>query len=172
MPESHQDIDTGIVAPSKRSTPICLTGAKHLYTLPPHLIVRKKRHGVSLFFYNVALIATGRIERSGRSPCCCGSTLRLPLLLWRSMPCPPSREEQTTPRGQLNQQRHTTMKKVLTVVAIVAVLACLGGCKKKCNCVTTMNGQVVQTTTVESTNCAKLNVSQNVGGMVQEMKCD
>ena len=69
-------------------------------------------------------------------------------------------------------QRHTTMKKVLTVVAIVAVLACLGGCKKKCNCVTTMNGQVVQTTTVESSNCAKLNVSQNVGGMVQEMKCD
>ena len=64
------------------------------------------------------------------------------------------------------------MKKVLTVVAVIALVACLGSCKKKCNCVTTMNGQVVQTTTVESSNCAKLNVSQNVGGMVQEMKCD
>ena len=64
------------------------------------------------------------------------------------------------------------MKKVLTVVAIVAMVACMASCKKKCNCVTTMNGEVVQTATMEATNCAKLNVSQNVGGMVQEMKCD
>ena len=64
------------------------------------------------------------------------------------------------------------MKKVLTVVAIIAMVVCLGSCKKKCNCVTTMNGEVVQTVTMEATNCSKLNVSQTVGGMVQETKCN
>ncbi len=64
------------------------------------------------------------------------------------------------------------MKKVLTVVAIVALVACLGGCKKKCNCVTTMNGEVVQTVEVEATNCAKMNVTQTMGDMVQETKCN
>ena len=64
------------------------------------------------------------------------------------------------------------MRKWIALLLAGSILLTLGGCKKKCNCVTTMNGQVVQTTTVESTNCAKLNVSQNVGGMVQEMKCD
>ena len=64
------------------------------------------------------------------------------------------------------------MKKVLIVVAVIAMVACLGSCKKKCNCVTTMNGEVVQTTTMEATNCAKLNVTQNMGGMTQEVKCN
>ena len=63
------------------------------------------------------------------------------------------------------------MKKVLTIVAIVAMVACMASCKKKCNCTTTGNGQVVQTVEMESTNCSKLNASQTVGGMVQETKC-
>ncbi len=64
------------------------------------------------------------------------------------------------------------MKKVLTVMAVVAMIACLGSCKKKCNCTTTMNGEVIQTVTMEATNCSKLNVSQTMNGMVQETKCD
>ena len=47
------------------------------------------------------------------------------------------------------------MKKVLTVVAVIAMVA-----------------EVVQTTTMEATNCAKLNVTQNMGGMTQEVKCN
>lgn len=64
------------------------------------------------------------------------------------------------------------MKKVLTVVALLAIVASLGACKKKCNCVTTMNGTVLQTVEMEATNCAKLNVSQTINGMVQETKCN
>lgn len=64
------------------------------------------------------------------------------------------------------------MKKVLTVIAIVAVVACLGSCKKKCNCVTTMNGEVIQTVQMEATNCSKLNITQTMEGMVQETKCE
>ena len=64
------------------------------------------------------------------------------------------------------------MKKVITILAIVAVVFCLGSCKKKCTCITTMNGAVVQTVTMEATNCAKLNVTQTVEGMVQETKCN
>ncbi len=64
------------------------------------------------------------------------------------------------------------MKKVITVLAIVAVVFCLGSCKKKCTCKTTMNGAVVRTVTMEATNCAKLNVTQTVEGMVQETKCN
>ena len=64
------------------------------------------------------------------------------------------------------------MKKVLTVLAIVAVVACLGSCKKKCTCTTTMNGAVIQTVTMEATNCSKLNATQTMNGMVKETKCN
>ena len=71
-----------------------------------------------------------------------------------------------------NPPKYRIMKKVITVLAIVAVVFCLGSCKKKCTCTTTMNGAVVQTVTMEATNCAKLNVTQTVDGMVQETKCN
>ena len=65
-----------------------------------------------------------------------------------------------------------TMKKLLIAVAVIAMVCSFSSCKKKCNCTTTMNGQVSQTVTMEATNCSKLNVTQTVGGMVQETKCN
>ena len=94
------------------------------------------------------------------------------LRLLQSMQSPLRLTENLTNRGLRKKKTHFIMKKVLTVVAVIAMVACLGSCKKKCNCVTTMNGEVVQTTTMEATNCAKLNVTQNMGGMTQEVKCN
>lgn len=65
-----------------------------------------------------------------------------------------------------------TMKKLLIAVAVIAMVCSFSSCKKKCNCTTTMNGQVMQTVTMEATNCSKLNVTQTVGDMVQETKCN
>ena len=64
------------------------------------------------------------------------------------------------------------MKKVLAAIAIVAVAACFVSCKKTCTCVTTQNGVTVQTVEQQATNCADLNVTQTVGSMTQETKCN
>jgi len=64
------------------------------------------------------------------------------------------------------------MKKVLTVVAIVAAVACFASCKKTCTCVTTSNGVTLMTVEQEATNCSDLNITQTVAGITQETKCD
>ena len=64
------------------------------------------------------------------------------------------------------------MKKVLAAIAIVAVAACFVSCKKTCTCVTTQTGATVQTVEQQATNCADLNVTQTVGPMTQETKCN
>ena len=64
------------------------------------------------------------------------------------------------------------MKKVFASLAIVALAFCFVSCKKTCTCVTTQNGATVQTVEQQATNCADLNVTQTVGPMTQETKCN
>lgn len=64
------------------------------------------------------------------------------------------------------------MKKVLAIVAVVAAVVCFASCKKTCTCVTTQNGVTVMTVEQQASNCSELNVTQTVGGFVQETKCN
>lgn len=65
------------------------------------------------------------------------------------------------------------MKKVLLVIAVVAMFGAVGCSKKKnCTCVTTVDGEVVQTMDYETKeDCASLEINQGVGEMQSTMKC-
>ena len=53
------------------------------------------------------------------------------------------------------------------------MLASLNSCTKTCTCKSYMNGELVGTTTAEAKgNCSKLDVKQEVMGMVNETKCE
>ena len=65
------------------------------------------------------------------------------------------------------------MKKILFTVAAIALIVTLGSCKKTCKCVQKMDGQVVQTTTMETKGkCADLNIKQTTMGMTTETTCE
>ena len=64
------------------------------------------------------------------------------------------------------------MKKVFLFLAVVAAVASMSSCKKDCTCVTTMNGEVIQTVTMQAAKCSDLNVTQTMGDIIQEVKCE
>ncbi len=67
------------------------------------------------------------------------------------------------------------MKKVMLAAAAVMVLG-LVGCSKKvdCKCTTTMDGQVMQTVTMNDVEggCGDLEMTQTIGGSTQVIKCE
>lgn len=64
------------------------------------------------------------------------------------------------------------MKKVFASLAIVALAFCFVSCKKSCTCVTTENGETVQTVSVEGANCASMNVTQTMDDVVVKTECN
>ena len=71
------------------------------------------------------------------------------------------------------QKNNIKMKKILLSVAAVALLVSLGSCSKTCKCVQKVDGQVTQTTSVETKGkCSELNVKQTTMGMTQETTCE
>ncbi len=65
------------------------------------------------------------------------------------------------------------MKKLFLALGVVAMLASLSSCSKTCTCKTYMNGELMGTTTAEAKgNCSKLDVKQEVMGVVNETKCE
>ena len=65
------------------------------------------------------------------------------------------------------------MKKVLLAAAVIAMFG-LASCnkEKKCECVTTMNGTVIQTMDYETKDdCASLEIHQGFEDFQQTMKC-
>lgn len=64
------------------------------------------------------------------------------------------------------------MKKMLVCLGAVAMIAIMASCQRECTCVTTMNGEVVQTVTMKAAKCADLNMTQTMEGMTQEVKCE
>lgn len=73
----------------------------------------------------------------------------------------------------LNKKTYLNMKKLFLAMGVVAMLAGLSSCSKNCVCKQYMNGELMQTTTVEGKGkCSDLNVKQEVMGMVNETKCE
>jgi hypothetical protein len=71
------------------------------------------------------------------------------------------------------QKTYLNMKKLFLAMGVVAMLAGLSSCSKNCVCKQYMNGELMQTTTVEGKGkCSDLNVKQEVMGMVNETKCE
>ena len=72
-----------------------------------------------------------------------------------------------------NKKNNLTMKKILLSVAAIALLFAMDSCKKTCKCVSKIDGQVVNTTTMETKGkCSDLNVKQSTMGMTQETSCE
>ena len=66
-----------------------------------------------------------------------------------------------------------TMKKLFLALGVIAMLASFSSCNKTCTCKQYVNGELLQTTSVEGKGkCSDLNVKQETMGMVQETKCE
>ena len=65
------------------------------------------------------------------------------------------------------------MKKLFLAMGVVAMVAMFSSCSKTCTCKQTLNGEVMNTTTMETKGkCSDLNVTSTSMGMTQKTECE